>query len=150
MNDDRRSSRGPLLASVVLILVTAACYEHTVEVGAGAPHAPVVYDHWEHFWLGGLIGHTKVAVEEMCPSGDATIEAKQTFLNGLVTGLTGGIYSPTTLKVRCRNGRRAALELSTEDVQMIVADQRFLEWVRDELPSRLGEVGAAQDRRAEP
>jgi hypothetical protein len=139
-----------VLASLGLILATAACYEHTVEVGAGAPHAPVVYDHWENFWLGGLIGHTRVAVEEMCPSGDATIEAKQTFLNGLVTGLTGGIYSPTTLKVRCRNGRRADLELSTDDVQVIVADERFLEWVRQELPSRLEDVAAAQDRRAEP
>ena len=71
MNDDRRSNRGPMLAGLVLVLVTAACYEHTVEVGAGAPHAPVVYDHWENFWLGGLIGHVKVAVEDMCPSGDA-------------------------------------------------------------------------------
>jgi hypothetical protein len=134
---------------LALLLTSTACYEHTIEVGAGAPYAPVVYDHWENFWIGGLIGHVEIAVEEMCPSGDATIEARQTFLNGLVSALTGGIYTPTTLKVRCRRGGRADIELSADDIKLIVADERFLEWVREEIPDRLGAVRAARDRLAD-
>jgi len=136
-------------AVLLLAVMTSGCYEHTITVGAGAPRGPVIYDHWENFWLGGLIGHTQVDVEQVCPSGDATIVAKQTFLNGLVAGLTGGIYTPTTLEIRCRDGRRASIELSGDDVAMIVRDARFRAWVEQELPERLDEVSAAQDRLAD-
>jgi hypothetical protein len=129
---------------VVLLLASAACYEHTFTVGGGAPHGPVVYDHWQNYWLGGLIGHTRIDVEQLCRSGRATIEAKQTFLNGLVAALTSGIYSPTTLKVRCADGRRADVELTEEDVARIVADPAFMQWVGQDLPERREEVAAAQ------
>ena len=129
---------------VTAALLAAGCFEHTVQVGGGAPRGPVVYDHWEHFWLSGLVGHTRVDVERMCPSGQATIEMKQTFLNGLVAGLTSGIYTPMTLKVRCRDGRRAALELSAGDVEGIVAADAFEALVAAELPERLPEVVEAR------
>ena len=135
--------RGTLM-STVLLLALAGCYEHTFTVGAGAPQGPVVYDHWENFWLDGLIGHHKYDIEEICPSGNATIEGYQSFLNGFVTGLTVGIYSPTTLKIRCQTGRRADLELSAEDVERIVLDERFLEAVGEVMPERLEEVREAQ------
>ena len=82
---------GRLMVTLLAVLATAGCYEHTMSVGGGAPNAPVVYDHWENFWLGGLVGHVKVDVQQMCPSGRATIESKQTFLNGLVTALTSSM-----------------------------------------------------------
>lgn len=133
----RRWVRAPLL---VLLLPLAACFEHTVSTGVGAPNAPVVRDTWEHFWLGGLIGHTRIDIEDVCPSGDATIEARQGFLNGLVAGLTGGIYTPTTLKVRCRDGRRSEFDLSAQEAERIATDERFLEWVAVDLPERYAEV----------
>ena len=141
---DKTKTRVLLITTLTALLPLAACYEHTIAVGGGAPHAPVVYDHWQNFWLGGLIGHTKVDVEDVCPSGRATIEARQTFLNGLVTALTSGIYSPTTLKVRCAGGRRAELDLDGADVAAIVAEPQFLLWVGAELPERFDEVAAAQ------
>lgn len=130
--------------AVALLLGTGACYEHTVTVRGGAPHGPVVYDHWENHWLAGLIGHTRVDVEELCPSGRATIVAKQTFLNGLVAALTSGIYTPTTLRVRCAGGRRADVNLDEEDVAGIVTDPEFVEWVGAEMPERREEVATAQ------
>ena len=138
-----KGMKGTLL-STVLILALAGCYEHTFTVGAGAPHGPVVSDHWENFWLGGLVGHHRYDIEEICPSGNATIEGYQSFLNGLVAGLTAGIYTPTTLMIRCQTGQRADLELSEEDVQRIVLDERFLEAVEAALPERLEEVREAQ------
>lgn len=145
-----RRRRGWMLASIACLVPLAACYEHTVTVGGGAPAAPVVYDHWEQFWLGGLIGHTRVDVEKMCPSGRATIVAKQTFLNGLVSALTSGIYTPTTLRVRCWSGEQAHLELTSEDVARIVADERFVAWVGAELPAHHADVVAAQAELLEP
>lgn len=136
--------RGMALVTLAGILATAGCYEHTVSVGGGAPHAPVVYNHWENFWLGGLIGHVRVDVEKMCPSGRATIEAKQTFLNGLVGALTSGIYTPTTVKVRCRTGRRADVDLTGEEVGILVGDEAFLAWVGEDLPEALADVASAQ------
>ena len=132
------------IMTLVLLLPLAACYEHTISVGGGAPQAPLVYDHWQNFWLGGLIGHTKVDMEQVCPSGRATIEARQTFLNGLVTALTSGIYSPTTVKVRCQGGRHADLELDGADVAAMVAEPEFLLWVGAEMPERSDDVAAAQ------
>jgi hypothetical protein len=134
---------------IVLLLTTGACYEHTFTVGGGAPHGQMIYDHWQNYWLDGLIGHTKVDLEEICPSGRATIVAKQTFLNGLVAGLTGGIYTPTTLQIQCADGRRADVALDAEDVEAIVSDPAFLQWVGEEMPERVDEVAAARAALAE-
>ena len=103
----------------------------------------MVEDEWQNFWLGGLIGHYRLDVERLCPTGDATIEAKQTFLNGLVAALTSGIYTPTTVKVRCRTGRRADLGLSAQDVRTLVGDPAFMDWVGQDMPGLLDEVTSA-------
>jgi len=136
--------RGLMTVTLVALLPLVGCYEHTIDVGGGAPHAPVVSDHWQNYWLGGLIGHTKLDMEKACPSGRATVEAKQTFLNGLVAALTSGIYSPTTLRVRCERGGHADLGLDEADVAAIVAEPDFLLWVGAEMPERRDEVAAAQ------
>jgi len=143
MSTTKRGSGGTILICVVLMLGLAGCYEHTFNVGRGAPYAPVVEDNWQNFWLGGLIGHYRLDVAQMCPSGDATIEAKQTFLNGLVAALTSGIYTPTTVKVRCRTGRRADVDLSAEDVETLIGDPVFVDWVGHDMPERLDEVVSA-------
>lgn len=143
MSRRKRSYSGTILVCIALMPGLAGCYEHTFNVGRGAPYAPVVEDDWQNFWLGGLIGHYRLDVEQMCPSGDATIEAKQTFLNGLVTALTSGIYTPTTVRVRCRRGRRADIDLSEQDVETLVGDPAFLGWVGQDMPERLDEVASA-------
>ena len=131
------------LGSLVNLLTTAACYEHTYTVGAGAPSGPVVYDVWRHHWLGGLIDPDhELEINQVCPSGDATVHEEWTFLNGLVTALTAGIYSPTTVTVRCRRGR-TDLRLSSDDVRRIAASEAFLERVVVVLPDRADAVREA-------
>jgi hypothetical protein len=135
---------GPILTSAVFLLTGAACYKHTYIVGAGAPDGPLMHDEWRHHWLWGLISPDKeLALRDVCASGDATIETEMTFLNGLVSALTGGIYSPTTVKVRCV-GATVILELDDADVARIVADPRFLSWVAERAPDRLAEAREAQ------
>ena len=134
---------GLILVGLAAVLSVAGCFRHTVDVGGGARHAPVVYDRWEHFWLAGFIGNVRVDVERMCPSGQATIEARQSFLNALVAGLTSGIYTPTTVRVRCRDGRRTALELSAEEMRAVAGDESFRALVAEEMPGRLADVESA-------
>lgn len=110
-------------------LSVLGCYRHTLTVGAGAPNGKLAYNHWENFWIIGIVGHTKVNVLDVCPSGNATIEAKQTFLNGLVSALTTGIYTPTTLRLRCNDGRTASVPLSRDEVRSIVGDRELAEWL---------------------
>ena len=63
-----------LLLAVVLS-TSVACYRHTIIAGTGAPTGPLLYDHWEHFWIVGLIGDKTLDVAQICPSGNATIES---------------------------------------------------------------------------
>jgi len=130
---------GRRLAGLAMLAVTlplAGCFRHTIQVGEGAPRGEVVYDHWQNFWIGGLIGDSREDVDQICPSGDATIRARQSFLNALVAGLTAGIYMPTTLEVRCRRtGRRGELELSAEALRDYAQAPGFDAWVAAESPA---------------
>lgn len=132
-----------VLLGLAAALALTGCFRHRVDVGGGARSAPVVYDRWEHFWIAGLVGHVRVDVERLCPSGQATIEARQSLLNGLVAALTSGIYTPTTVRVRCRDGRRAALELSAADMRALAGEESFRALVAEEMPGRLADVEAA-------
>lgn len=142
------------LCSVLLVAVLAAgCLHHTFTVGSGAPDGRQVYKVWHHHWLFGTIRpkHQKnVEVAEFCPSGNATIYEKTSFLNGLVDVLVGIIYSPTTVTILCEDGTRTAIELSEEEVAEVVQDPLFLEVVAELVPERLAEVQAAYRTVAEP
>ncbi len=131
---------GRVAAALGLVIATTGCYEHTFTVGQGAPAGPVVHEEWQDHCLGGLIGEKDLDIGQLCPSGNATIHDEQTFLNGLVSGLTGGIYSPTTVKVRCDSGRSAEVELSQSQVIAIVRSPAFLERVETVMPRRLEET----------
>jgi hypothetical protein len=125
---------------LALIAPLAGCYRHTIIAGTGAPSGRLLYDHWENFWIIGLVGHKTLDVAQICPSGNATIEAKQTFLNGLVSALTSGIYTPTTLRLHCQDGGTASIPLGIDDVRRIVSDERFPDWVRSDAPELFGSV----------
>ena len=131
---------GRLAAALTIIIVTAGCYEHTYNTGQGATAAPVVYNEWHSQWLGGLIGERTLDIDVLCPSGNATIHDEQSFLNGLVSVLTVGIYSPTTVKIRCQGGRSAEVELSERDVIGILTAPAFMEWIEATMPERIEEA----------
>lgn len=137
-------ARTATLTLGVLWVAASACYQHSFTIGDGAPTAPVVDEEWHHHWLWGLISpDSELRLSDECTSEDATIEAEETFLNGLVAVLTGGIYSPTTVRVRCANGT-ASLDLDERAIAQIVSAPEFLAWVDAVLPDRLDEAAVAQ------
>ena len=113
----------------------------------GAPNGEEVYREWHHHWLFGLIPSQEqipVDVKDYCPSGNATIDNQQTFLNGLVAALIGFLYAPTTVSILCDDGTQAEVELSGDEVAQIVNDPLFVQIVAEQLPERLAEVEAAR------
>ena len=131
---------GRAAVTLGLVIVATGCLEHTYTVGQGAPAGPVVYEEWHNHWLGGLIGNKNLDVDLLCPSGNATIHNEQSFLNGLVGVLTSGIYTPTTVEVRCDSGRSADIALSEEEVVAILTSPAFLERVERVMPARAEEA----------
>lgn len=102
------------LASVTLLLVSTGCYHSIVDTGAQP--GPVGYhEKWETAWLGGLIP-AEVDAEGVCGGPWARVETQKSFLNGLVSILTLGIYSPHEVEVVCAaTGADQSSEQSSAD-----------------------------------
>ncbi len=112
--------------------VLAGCYTHIFEVGSGGGNGKEVYSKWRSHWLFGTIDTNKeMDIKDFCPSGNATIQNEVTFLNGLVGVFIGIIYYPTTVTIVCDNGAKADIELNEEQMNALVNDPRFLEYVAD-------------------
>lgn len=93
-------TRSRRLASLAAIALLAGCYHQVVQTGR-MPGPVVVNRPWTATWLWGLVPASEIDVTSQCTSGVATVETQQSFLNGLVGGLTLGIYTPRDVKVTC-------------------------------------------------
>ena len=145
MTHGRASGLARMMVMGLLLAGVAGCYQHTFTIGDGAPAAPVVDEEWHHHWLWGLISpDNELRLRDECSSGNATIEAEESFLNGLVAVLTGGIYSPTTVRVRCAGGM-ASLDLAPAELARVVSAPQFLAWVRVAKPQDLERVSRSRD-----
>ena len=92
-----RASRWVLLA---LLSSATACFHQKVQTGV-TPSATVVDEPFVATWLWGIVPARPIDVRQQCPSGVATVETRQSFMNGLVGVLTLGIYSPQHARVTC-------------------------------------------------
>jgi len=91
-----------IINSALLIVVAVtlnSCYPYTSIVGKGAQgHQEVTK--WNHYIIFGLAPVGVSDSKQM--AGDATdytVFTRESFVNGLVSGITFGIYTPTTTTV---------------------------------------------------
>ena len=56
----------------------------------------------QHFFGFGLVGDFTIDLKEMCPSGTASFGDKITFVDGVMSVASAGIYTPRTVFVECR------------------------------------------------
>lgn len=80
-------------------ILLSSCYSYTCVVGKGAQGNESVTK-WNHYVIAGLAPVQVSDAKEM--AGDAenyTVHTRQSFINGLLSGLTWGIYTPTTTTV---------------------------------------------------
>jgi hypothetical protein len=97
--------RRPILAGLVVVATATGCYKasfRTGQPGGGATHSKKV----SHF-LWGAAGGGEVDANAVCPDGVAGISEQKSFVDLLLSGLTGYLYSPTSVEIECAGGRTA-------------------------------------------
>jgi hypothetical protein len=79
--------------------LTTGCFHSVIDTGLQP--GPVGYaEEWETAWLIGAVP-ARVNATEACQGPWARVETQQSFLNGIVTVLTVGIYAPHQVEVTC-------------------------------------------------
>jgi hypothetical protein len=116
--------------AMALGLVLTGCFHQVVQTGR-TPGPTVVKKPWTATWLWGLVPATPIDVTRDCPGGIATVETKQSFMNGLVGALTIGIFTPRDVTVTCASGTArgsgmkefiVAREASQDEKARVMAD----------------------------
>jgi hypothetical protein len=88
-----------LSVAFAMSIMLTSCYSYTSVVGKGAQGSTEVTK-WNHYVLGGLAPVGVSDSKEMADGAtDYTVHTRHTFINGLVSSLTFGIYNPTTTTV---------------------------------------------------
>lgn len=96
------------LIVAALAFLASGCYHATINTGI-APGTQQIHQPWAKSFVYGLVPPETVEAMETCgPAGVARVETLQSFLNGLVAGLTFGIFTPMTITVTCGQGEEDA------------------------------------------
>lgn len=95
------------MCTVGACLMLTGCYHQVFNTGL-APATTGVTKSWHPTYFFGLVQAAPIDVRSACPSGVALVSTRMTFPNGLVGGLTLGIFTPHEVKVVCAS-RSAAL-----------------------------------------
>jgi hypothetical protein len=88
-----------LAFTFVMSMMLTSCFTYTSVVGKGAQGNSSV-TRWNHYVIGGLAPVAVSDSKEMAGGAtDYTVVTSQSFVNGLIAGLTFSIYTPTTTTV---------------------------------------------------
>ena len=80
-------------------LLLTSCYSYTSVVGNGA-QGTTETTNWNHYVIFGLAPVDVSDSKQMADGAENyTVHTRQTFVNGLLSALTFGIYTPTTTTV---------------------------------------------------
>jgi hypothetical protein len=107
MNSSHVTKAGLLALSALML--ASGCYTTTVRSGKPPGDPTAEYD---GKWHSGVVwGIAELSgpydLSEICPNGWAEITTETSFVNGLVDGITSGIYNPQSVTVRCAAGGAA-------------------------------------------
>ena len=82
-----------------MAVMLTSCFSYTSVVGKGAQGSTEVTK-WNHYVLFGLAPVGVSDSKEMAGGAtDYTVRTRQSFVNGLIAGLTFNIYTPSTTTV---------------------------------------------------
>lgn len=95
------------LLTVAAAFVLSGCYHAVVDMGRPAGDVTISKP-WANSFVYGLVPPPVTETAQQCKSGVAKVETQHSFLNGLVAGITFGLYTPMTITVTCaRSGALA-------------------------------------------
>ena len=90
-------------AVVAVAFPLAACYHAVIETGRPAS-STVITRSFQPSFIYGLVPPPPLNVSGQCTGGVARVETLHSFVEGLVAGITFGIFTPMTLRVTCATG----------------------------------------------
>ncbi len=105
----------PRFVALISFAGALGCYHATVETGL-TPSAVTVEKAWASSWIYGLVPPAAVSTAAKCSTGIAKVETQLPFVNMLVGILTGGIYTPMSIKVTCATRGTASLDTPSAPV----------------------------------
>ena len=77
-----------------------SCYNASV-ITDKTPSDVIIEEPWALSFVYGLIPPATIDASEKCKNGIAKVETELSFLNQLVSGLTGGLITPMHITVTC-------------------------------------------------
>jgi hypothetical protein len=92
-----------LLLALSVASLISGCATQTFYVHGGATGV-ADKDTMQTFFLNGIGQEQEINAAQVCGGADkiAKVQVQQTFLDGLLTGITFGLYSPRDARVFCR------------------------------------------------
>lgn len=89
-----------VMAAFMLTIGLTSCYTYTYTVGKG-PQTGVEITEKNHYLIYGLAAlKTSDPVKMAGGSENYQVTIQHSFVDGLINAITGGIYTPTTTKVK--------------------------------------------------
>ena len=135
----RKIVRFATLIALLGSLGLAACHRHTYSVGSGGDvHRSPAYRRWQSHWLFGVIGETKLDIEKVCPSGNATVRDEHSLLNSVVAAFIGAVWWPTTVTIYCGDNqpKQASIAFTPDELRRLAQDPRVLARARQWCSAR--------------
>jgi hypothetical protein len=84
-------------------MLFAGCYHAVIKTGLN-PGAKVILKSLRPSFIYGLVPPPPANVGGECSTGVALVETKHTFIDGLLSVVTGGIFTPMTYRITCATG----------------------------------------------
>ena len=84
------------------------CFHQVVNTGRTAGSTQIDLP-WVQGWLWGLVSPQPIETRAQCPSGVATVTTEMSFMNGLASVVTLGIFTPQHVTITCATGGTASL-----------------------------------------
>ena len=141
-----RSALGVVLVTATLTVGVGGCYRHTYYEVSTVPSIPAADWRWHHHLLWGLISLSEdVPLDRICPMGVSRIENWIGPLQWILTAITSGIYTPTTVRVFCRSTAPAAPTVPAEqpvDVKLELTS-KMIDWLQYRYPDLEDRIAAA-------
>jgi hypothetical protein len=141
----RRLARSALALAFASFALTG-CFKYAIVSGSGGNLEGNAKTAWENHFLWGLVGDPSVDVSKVCGTENATVRVERDFLQGLLSTVLLGLWTPSTLRVYCGSTDRpsAMIELSPEDQRALVSSAGFLDMVLDVAPELYDDAEQAQ------
>ena len=98
--------RHMVLVSLASALLLSGCYNAHLLNGNSAGTPSAAYQNtWNDNAVAGLMNLTgAIFLDQVCPSGWASIHVHRSIVNALVMSITGNIYSPQSVTIFCKTG----------------------------------------------